>query len=92
MASKELEFRGIPLHHLRMYFEELGAVNKTLGNSLPNRFEKNGWNAEIISERTLAFTANFKVNAVKIRFEAADTESLQDLITNYRYKTTRVGG
>ncbi|XJZ28148.1 hypothetical protein ACF5W4_04945 [Bacillota bacterium Lsc_1132] len=91
MTSKVLEFRGIPLHHLGMYFEELGA-EKTAANSLPHCYESSGWSAEILSEELITFTPNFKINAVKIRFDAENEETLQELIKNFRYKTTRVGG
>lgn len=91
MVSKTLEFRGIPVKHLGMYFEELGAV-KSPAQSLPFHYKSVSWEAEILSEEMLVFTSNFKVNAVKIRFHAMDELLLEDLIKNYRYKTTRVGG
>lgn len=90
MKSKELEFRGINLNHLGMYFEELGA--KQMTEAFPYIYNAENWCGEIVSEEELAFTAVFKVNAVKIRFSANSDHELEELIRNYRYKTTRVGG
>ncbi|MCM3670324.1 hypothetical protein M3181_15175 [Mesobacillus maritimus] len=90
MISRELEFRGINREHLAMYFEELGG--KLLTSSFPFIYQGTGWTAEILSENELKFTKVFKVNAVIIRFSAESEEQLEDLIKNYRYKTTRVGG
>ncbi len=90
MAAKELEFRGIPLASHIMYFEQLGA--RMLTEHPPIFFEGSNWQAEIKSETTITFTAKFKVNAVLIRFSADNEETLDQLIKNYLYKTTRVGG
>lgn len=92
MVNKILEFRGIRLHHLWMYLEELGEDEQVLADPLPSRYQGKGWSAIILSEETLTFTPTFKVNAVKIRFEADSEKSLEMLIKNFRYKTTRVGG
>lgn len=91
--EKVLEFRGIPIHHLGMYLEELGAEgsDQTL-DSLPALYKACEWSAEIASEEIIAFTANFKVNAVKIRFLASGEQGLNEVIKRFRYKTTRVGG
>ena len=90
MISKELEFRGIPLLSLNMYFEELGATKLT--ETFPIEFEGSNWRAQIISEKTIRFTANFKVNSVQIYFAAENDDVLAQLIKNYRYKTIRIGG
>ncbi|NMD68961.1 hypothetical protein HHO41_01585 [Bacillus sp. DNRA2] len=94
MISRDLEFRGINRRHLELYFEELGG--KRLGSeavdSFPILFVGDGWEGHIVSEKELAFTAVFKVNAVKIRFVAEDEVALTELLKKYRYKTTRVGG
>lgn len=86
MISKELEFRGIHKNQLKLYFEELGA--KTDGN----RFNGENWSGEIVSEKELEFTPAFKVNAVIIRFYARNETELEELIQQYRKKTTRIGG
>ncbi|WP_226085803.1 hypothetical protein [Mesobacillus sp. S13] len=90
MVDRILEFRGINRDHLGMYFEELGGTLVT--DSFPFVYEGDSWRAEILSEDELAFTKTFIVNAVHIRFEAESLEELEQLIKNYRYKTTRVGG
>ncbi|OCA88092.1 hypothetical protein A8F94_09745 [Bacillus sp. FJAT-27225] len=90
MKESVLEFRGINLNHLGMYFEELGAVRKT--DSMPLVYDAGDWSGEILSEQELSFTKTFKVNAVHIRFKAETEDVLTELIKNYRYKTTRVGG
>jgi hypothetical protein len=90
MVDRILEFRGINREHLGMYFEELGG--RLLTGSFPFVYEAEGWRAEILSEDELAFTKTFIVNAVHIRFAAESLEDLEQLIKNYRYKTTRVGG
>lgn len=90
MVSRDLEFRGINLAHLGTYFEELGGQSVT--DSFPYIYEGRGWRGEVLSEDELSFTSVFKVNAVFIRFIAENEEILEQLIKNYRFKTTRVGG
>lgn len=90
MTSCELEFRGIHIDHLRMYFKELGA--KEMTSHIPYIFEGDHWTAEILSHDELSFTSVFKVNTVFIRFKANNEAILADLIKKYRYKTTRIGG
>lgn len=90
VISRELEFRGINRSHLGMYFEELGGKLQT--SAFPFVYQGDGWIGEIISEDELEFTKVFTVNAVKIRFTAETELKLDDLIKQYRYKTTRVGG
>jgi hypothetical protein len=90
MAIKDLEFRGIGRDHLGLYFLELGA--KQVTNSFPYIYAAEGWSGQILSEEEITFTANFKVNAVMVRFIADNEKDLTLLIKNYRYKTTRIGG
>ncbi|MCL6573318.1 MAG: hypothetical protein K6T88_16815 [Bacillus sp. (in: Bacteria)] len=90
MKSRDLEFRGINREHLGMYFEELGA--KQLTNTFPYLYEAEGWSGQILSEEKIAFTAVFIVNAVHVRFSAENDNLLKELLKNYRYKTTRIGG
>jgi hypothetical protein len=90
MVSRELEFRGINRDHLGMYFEELGGKAQT--DTFPFVYEGDGWIGEILSEDELEFTKVFKVNAVHIRFTAETESKLEELIKQYRHKTTRVGG
>jgi hypothetical protein len=90
MPSLDLEFRGISIKHLGMYFEEIGGVLVT--ETFPYIYKANGWSGEILSESEITFTAVFKVNTVQVRFIAEDEESLNELIKKYRYKTTRIGG
>lgn len=90
MAEIDLEFRGINIDHLGMYFLELGAIQET--DTFPFIYEAEGWSGQILSEEEIAFTAIFKVTAVKVRFIAEDEETLMKVIKNYRYKTTRIGG
>ncbi|WP_318507545.1 hypothetical protein [Bacillus sp. T3] len=92
MVSRELEFRGINRQHLEMYFEELGGKRNVSAEAFLAAFTGEGWEAQIVSEDDLTFTAVFKVNAVIVRFVADDDASLEELIKHYRYKTTRVGG
>lgn len=90
MVDQILEFRGINREHLGTYFEELGGEPVT--SSFPFVYNGEGWRAEILSEDEISFTKTFIVNAVFIRFIAENQEELEQLIKNYRYKTTRVGG
>lgn len=90
MEVRELEFRGINRKHLGMYFEELGAKQKT--DSFPFVYQGKGWFGEIIKEEELLFTPAFKVNSVIVRFNAENEDSLNELIKKYRFKTTRIGG
>jgi hypothetical protein len=90
MEVRDLEFRGINREHLGMYFQELGA--KQMTDTFPYIYEGEGWSGHILAELEIAFTAIFKVNAVQIRFYANNENGLEELIKNYRYKTTRIGG
>ena len=90
MPFRDLEFRGINRNHLGMYFEELGGRQTT--SSFPYTYQGAAWTGSILSEEEIAFTKIFKVNTVKIRFEAEEEGALEELIKNYRYKTTRIGG
>ena len=90
MEERILEFRGINRDHLGIYFEELGGILTT--DAFPYVYDGAGWQAEILSEEEIVFTNTFIVNAVHIRFAADSAEELGQLIKNYRYKTTRVGG
>ncbi|WP_144553573.1 hypothetical protein [Bacillus sp. X1(2014)] len=90
MEIRELEFRGIGIEHLGMYFEELGA--KPVTDKFPYIYETENWSGYILSEEEISFTSSFKVNKVKVRFCANEAQTLDELIKNYRYKTTRIGG
>lgn len=90
MAEQTLEFRGIHLEHLMIYFIELGAVKQTF--EFPFVFQGPDWQANILSENHVRFTPVFIVNAVFIRFGAPTEEILQDVITAFRRKTFRAGG
>lgn len=90
MLVKELEFRGIPLKHLGMYFQELGGEQVT--DSFPFIYRAEDWCAHILNEEEIAFTAVFKVNAVHIHFMAKNEEILETVIKGYRMKTFRAGG
>jgi hypothetical protein len=90
MVIRDLEFRGIVIDHLSMYFEELGA--KKITDKFPYVFKAEKWSGQILSEEQISFTASFKVNTVQVRFCANDDQVLDKLIKNYRYKTTRIGG
>ncbi|WP_059172153.1 hypothetical protein [Bacillus sp. FJAT-27445] len=91
MKETILEFRGINRRHLEMYFEELGGM-RTNEPGLPGQYRGGNWTGEILSEKEIAFTPTFKVNAVQVRFRAETDEELAAFIKSYRYKTTRVGG
>ncbi|MGM0902678.1 MAG: hypothetical protein ACQEXB_16455 [Bacillota bacterium] len=73
-----------------MYFEELGGKSQT--STFPFIYKGDGWIGEILREDELEFTKVFKVNAVHIRFTAESESKLDELIKQYRHKTTRVGG
>ncbi len=90
MPIQELEFRGINRKHLGMYFEELGGEQIT--DTFPFIYKAEDWSGEILNEAEISFTAVFKVNTVQIRFKAENEEILNELIRNYRLKTTRIGG
>jgi hypothetical protein len=90
VVNRELEFRGINRKHLGIYFEELGG--KQLTDFFPIIFEHLNWRAEILNEKEISLTNIIKVNQIHIRFHAKDEDTLQELIKNYRYKTTRIGG
>lgn len=90
MSCKELEFRGIPLSHLGMYFEELGA--KKITNSFPYLYTAPTWSAVLLNEEHIKIASNFFVNSVQVRFEAENEEIMENAIKRYRSKTTRVGG
>ena len=89
MPTRELEFRGINRHHLEMYFEELGG--KRITDSFPIIFSTDNWNAYILSEEEMMFTKAFKVNVVHIRLSADNEERLEEVLKQYRYKTTESG-
>ncbi|MGG1596690.1 hypothetical protein [Paenibacillus naphthalenovorans] len=89
-AERTLEFRGIPLEHLKTYLIELGAAKQTF--EFPFVFQGPDWQANILSENQLRFTPVFIVNAVFIRFEASSQEALQHVIAAFRRKTFRAGG
>lgn len=90
MASIQLEFRGIRLEHLIEYFNELGG---TQSNKLfPIHVQGNGWQCSILNDEEIKITSGFFVNSVQIIFRAESEEVLNSLLTNFRKKTTRVGG
>lgn len=88
--EKVLEFRGIHIEHLMMYLEEMGG--KRVSNSFPYKFQGDHWNACVLKEQEIAFTAAFKVNAVFIHFSAVNEKVLEDVLKKYRIKTFRAGG
>jgi hypothetical protein len=88
--KKELEFRGIPFRQIEMYLQELGC--KRMTESLPIIYKGESWGASIISEEEISFTAVFKVNAIKILFNAENQEILEVMIKKFRKKTFRAGG
>jgi hypothetical protein len=90
MVARDLEFRGIGIDHLGMYFEELGA--KQITDRFPYIYKADHWSGQILSENEISFTSSFKVKTVQVRFLASDDYSLEELIKKYRYKTTRIGG
>jgi hypothetical protein len=90
METQQLEFRGINLSQHETYFDDLGA--KKVSNSFPYLFKTLTWRAEILSEEIITITSSFTVNVIKIRFWADSEEILEQLLKNYRKKTTRVGG
>jgi hypothetical protein len=90
MVIRDLEFRGIKIEHLGMYFEELGA--KRMTDTFPYIYKGENWSGQILSEAEISFTSSFKVNTVQVRFCAKEDQALFELIKNYRYKTTRIGG
>jgi hypothetical protein len=92
MVGRELEFRGINLTYLGIYFEELGGRLVSESETFPFIYEGEGWRGELVSEEELSFTSVFKVNAVLVRFVAESEAELEALIKNYRFKTFRVGG
>jgi hypothetical protein len=90
MVKRDLEFRGISTEHLGMYFEELGAKSKS--DTFPYIYEAENWSGQILSAEEISFTSSFKVKSVQVRFCASEDKALDELIKNYRYKTTRIGG
>lgn len=90
MIIRDLEFRGIRIEHLGMYFKELGA--KPMTTTFPYIYEAENWSGQILSEEEISFTSSFKINSVQVRFCAADDHTLNEVIKNYRFKTTRIGG
>lgn len=90
MLQQELEFRGISLKHLGMYFEELGG--KQITDHFPYVYQSDDWYGEIVREEELLITSTFKVNSVHIVFNASNDITLKALIKNYRVKTRRIGG
>ncbi|MFL6561130.1 MAG: hypothetical protein ACJ8MO_34110, partial [Bacillus sp. (in: firmicutes)] len=65
---------------------------KKITDKFPYVFKAEKWSGQILSEEQISFTSSFKVNTVKVRFCADDKNVLNELIKNYRYKTTRIGG
>lgn len=90
MIEKHLEFRGIRLSHLIDYLMELEAVQTS--HDFPLLFQGSNWSAEILKEEELTITSTFRVNAVHICFKAKTSAALENVIANYRKKTTRAGG
>lgn len=89
MQKMDLEFRGIPLTALESYFEELDG--KQVTDDFPIIFDGGDWKGEIRSEEELQIASTYRVNAVHISFSAKEKSQLDELITKYRKKTTRVG-
>ena len=75
---------------LELYLKELGGSRLT--ESTPFIFKGENWRATILSEEEISFTSVFKVNSIKIRFQANDEETLNELLKKYRKKTFRAGG
>jgi len=90
MRTVELEFRGINHQHLGLYFEELGG--KRVTDAFPFMYVAEEWQGQIVNEEEISITSTFKVNRVFIRFQAENEEILNQLVTNYRVKTRRIGG
>lgn len=88
--QKELEFRGIPFQHIELYLQELGG--KRITDSLPIIYKGESWSASIISEDEISFTSVFKVNAIKIVFQAENEGRFVEMLKKFRQKTFRAGG
>jgi hypothetical protein len=90
MAEQILELRGIPLTHLVAYLVECGGDPPD--ETLPMIIRGNRWQAEVLREETVTITSRFHVNAVFIRFQADDDQTLNRLLDRFRLKVLRVGG
>jgi hypothetical protein len=90
VTEKTLEFRGIPRSHLLEYATELGGIQTS--DSFPIQIEGESWTISLLREEEVKITSRFKVNAVFIQFQAISDDKIDELITRYRTKTTRVGG
>lgn len=89
MEMMEIEFRGIPVNQLQLYFEELDG--ERLSEDFPIVFEGRDWKGEISNEEEVNITSTLCVNAVHVTFTANEKKKLDELIKRYRKKTTRVG-
>lgn len=98
MVEQTLELRGIPLSHLHAYLMECAdqradtASNERGAEPLPLVVSTDEWQAEILREEVVPITSRFHVNAVFIRFTAAEEEELSRLLARFRVKVMRVGG
>lgn len=90
LCKKVLEFRGIALQQIQLYFQELGGSR--LSNHFPIHYQGENWCATILKEEELAFTSAFKVNSVPIEFKAETEEKLTEIIAQFRKKSFRAGG
>lgn len=90
MFEQTMELRGIPLSHLVSYLIECKGSAKS--DTLPILVEGDRWQAELLREETVTVTSRFHVNAVFIRFSAADEETFARLMKRFRVKVMRVGG
>lgn len=91
LPEQTLEFRGIRLEHLSIYLEQLGGVPDRTPE-FPYAFRGPDWEASILHEEEVRFTASFAVNAVLIRFTARNEERLKEVVKAFRLKTFRAGG
>lgn len=73
-------------------FDSARANSSPESDGFPAVFVGDGWQGQILREEEISFTTVIKVNAVHVRFLAADEAGLDELIKKYRLKTTRVGG
>ncbi|WP_400164294.1 hypothetical protein ACAF76_015435 [Brevibacillus sp. TJ4] len=98
MVEQTLELRGISLTQLATYLRECaGQTDADAGSAsekitLPLCVNSGEWQAEMLREEVVTITSRFHVNAVFIRFTAADEAILSRVLDRFRIKVLRVGG
>jgi hypothetical protein len=89
MAQKMLEIRGISRADLVRYLIQL--KGKAIEDQTQDTFAGTGWCCTLSQEESFIFLQS-KIPKVFVTFTAEESETLEQIIKDFRLKTFRAGG